>query len=239
MGFLSRLFGLEDDDCGHEPPSMPWDRRPSILELVRSQIVTGKPGMPEGGYNLPDDDRIAQGSKIRWAPSAMDGVMTHHMRIGEKDEAVRKMVEIVLAYSREPTAKNKAAVYQYIITEEVVSIIGPVIEALVKESGIKRERLYGLAHSFVTETPDRGPVQFGIALLFDEPSHKNASRRFCRPDLSSRAIPLSCWSELVGGARRLQAAISVRSRFLVHSILRQPSAEPSRGPAERMSKHGK
>ena len=165
MKFLSRLFGGKGDDTSHEPPSMPWDRCPSILEFVRSHIPTDGPGMAEGGYTLPDEEHIGQGSKIRWAAGAMDGVATHHMGTGEDDETVRKTVELVVAYSRRPTAANKAAVYQHVIAGHVVSIIDPVIEALVNESNIGHDRLYELARSFVTESPDREPVKFGIAIL--------------------------------------------------------------------------
>jgi len=183
MSFLSRLFGSKDDD-GHEPPSMPWDQRPSILEFVRSHIGTDKPGMTEGGYTLPDEERIGQGSRIRWAAGAMDGVTTHHMGTGENDETVRRTVELVLAYSRQPTARNKAAVYQQVIAEHVVSIIDPVIEALVNENGISHDRLYELAHSFVMEAPDREPVKFGIAVLglFRQPADQELFQTLGRHD---------------------------------------------------------
>ena len=165
MGWLSRLFGGKGDEGDHEPPSMPWDRRPSILEHVRSHVATDGPGMAEGGDTLPDEERIAEGSKIRWAAGAMDGVATHHMGAGEDVEAVRSTVGLVVAFSRQPTAANKAALYRHVVTGHVVSIIDPVIEALVNEGDIGHDRLYELARSFVTEAPDRGPVKLGIALL--------------------------------------------------------------------------
>lgn len=165
MGLWSRLFGGEGEQGGHEPPSMPWDGRPSILEHVRSHVAIDGPGMAEGGYTLPDEERIAQGSKIRWAAGAMDGVATHHMGAGEDEEAVRKTAELVVAYSRQPTASNKAAVYRHVVAGHVVSIIDPVIEALVNQGDIGHDRLYELARSFVTEAPDRETVKFGIALL--------------------------------------------------------------------------
>ncbi len=165
MKFLSRLFGGKGDEEGHQPPSMPWDQRPSILEFVRSHALTDGPGVDEGGYTLPDDERVNAGSRLRWGMGSLDGVMTHHMGAGEDEEAVRKTVELVLAYSRQPTATNKAAVYQHVIAAHVVSIIDPVIEALLNEGGIGHDRLYELARSFVTEAPDREPVKFGIALL--------------------------------------------------------------------------
>jgi hypothetical protein len=165
MEFLRRLFGGKDDGANHDALSMPWDRQPSILEFVRCHICPDKPGLTEEGYTLPDEEQINAGSEIRWAAGAMDGVATHHMLAGENDATVRRTVELALAYSRQPTATNKAAVYRHVIAERVVSIIDLVIEALLKESGIGHDRLYELARSFVTEAPDREPVKFGLALL--------------------------------------------------------------------------
>lgn len=169
MAFWTRLFGGKDVD---EPPTMPWDRRPSILEFVRTHICVDKPGMAEDGCTLPDEERVNAGSKLRWGMGSLDGVMTHHFGTEENEATVRKTVELVLAYSRQPTAIHKAAVYQHVIDEHVVSIIDPVIEALVNENSIGHDRLYELARSFVTEAPDREPVKFGIALLglFRQPS---------------------------------------------------------------------
>jgi hypothetical protein len=184
MKFLSRLFGGKGGEGGHEPPSMPWDRRPSILEFVRSHVPTDGPGVDEGGCILPDDERVNAGSRLRWGMGSMDGVMTHHMGTGENEEAVRKTVELVLAYSRQPTATNKAAVYRHVIAAHVVSIIDPVIEALLNEAGIGHDRLYELARSFVTEAPDREPVKFGIALLdlFRQPADQELFQTLGRHD---------------------------------------------------------
>lgn len=104
----------------------------------------------------------------------MDGVTTHHMGQRDHEKTVNRTVDLVFAYSRQPTVKNKAAVYNHIMAEQVVSIIDPVIEALVGESSIRQERLYELARSFVVESPDREPVKFGIALLglFRQPADK-------------------------------------------------------------------
>ena len=172
MKFFSRLFGGTGDGGSYKPPPMPWDRRPSILEFVRSHISAEMPGMGEDGCTLPDDERVNAGSKLRWAMGSMDGVMAHLFGTGENEESVRKIVELVLAYSRHSTAINKAAVYQFIIDKRVVSIIDPVINALTTERGIDHERLYELARSSVTQAPDREPVKFGIALLglFRQPS---------------------------------------------------------------------
>lgn len=117
MTMPSDMLGGEPHggDGGYEPPSMPWDVGPSILGFVRSHVAEGKPGMSDDGYTLPDEDRLNRGSKLRWAAGAWDGVTTHHMGAGQDEGAVRKTVELVLAYSRQPTAANKAAVYRHVI----------------------------------------------------------------------------------------------------------------------------
>jgi hypothetical protein len=106
------------------------------------------------------------------------------MGAGQDEETVRKTVELVLAYSRQPTAANKAAVYRHVIAAHVVSIIDPVIEALLNEKGIGHDRLYELARSFVTESPDREPVKFGVALLglFRQPADADLFQTLGRHD---------------------------------------------------------
>jgi len=114
MSLSSRPFGSEDDENRHELPAMPWDQRPSILEFVSSHIAKDKPGMTEDGYTLPDNERVFKRSKIRCVPGAMDGITTHHMGKGESEDNVRKIVELVLAYTRQPTVTNKAALYLWV-----------------------------------------------------------------------------------------------------------------------------
>jgi hypothetical protein len=165
MSFSTQPLGSENDKKGHELPTMPWDQHPSIFEFVNSHIAQDKPGLTEDGYTLPDDERVFKGSRIRWVAGAMDGVTTYHMAKSESDEKVRNIVELVLAYTRQPTAIHQAAVYNHIVEQHIVSMIDPVIEALLNDYSIDYDRLYELANSFATESPDREPVKFGIAIL--------------------------------------------------------------------------
>lgn len=184
INFLRRLFYGKDRVDHPAVPSMPWDARPSILDFIRSNIVTGRPGLCDEGYELPDEERSSHGKKIRWAPGALDGVATHHMASSEKEAEICQMVRLVLAYSQQPTALAKAAIYQYVISEQIVAIIDPVIEALIEEKNINHERLYELAHSFATESPDREPVKFGIAILglFRRQSNEDLFQTLARHD---------------------------------------------------------
>ncbi|MEM8667210.1 MAG: hypothetical protein AAGG48_06820 [Planctomycetota bacterium] len=163
MGIFDKMFGTKKND--DELDSMPWDERPSIYEHVRLHVDSSQSGLTEGGETLPDDERVNAESQIRWAAGAMDGVATHHMGGGDVDDQVRKTVGLVLTYCGQPTAANKAALYNDIIEENTVSIIDHVIEAITSEERIEHQRLYDLAYSFVTEAPDREPTKFGIAIL--------------------------------------------------------------------------
>ena len=166
MGIFDRFFGKKDGGSKSESPQvMPWDRHPSILEFIRDHTSTDKPGMTEAGYTLPDEEAVAKDSKIRWAPGAMDGVMTHHMGTGGNEESAGRAVELISTYCSQPTAANKLAVYQHLLTTTIVSVIDPVIQSLQKANGLNQQRLYEVARSFATASPDREPVKFGIAIL--------------------------------------------------------------------------
>lgn len=165
MGFFNQLFGQKDFESGDSPDSMPWDVRPSIYEHICGHIDPDLPGLAEAGYELPDEARIIDGSELRWAAGALDGVMTHHGGNGDAEEQVQKTVALLLNYCNQPTAANKYALYQHILNESIVSLIDAVIESLLNEQKLNHERLYELACSFATEAPDREIVKFGTAIL--------------------------------------------------------------------------
>lgn len=165
MSFFSKLFG----EAG-EPPSMPWDQRPSIYEHVLAHTDPDQPGLTDGGETLPDENRVNDGSSFRWAAGALDGVMSHHMELGnndggDNDELVRQAVDLILAYCESPTAATKLAFYQHVIQVNTLPLIDPIGEAVIEDDQLNYQRLYELAFSFVTEAVDREPVKFGIVIL--------------------------------------------------------------------------
>src|SRR5207253_6656158 len=113
---------------------------------------------------LPDEQQLAAKSTIRWAAGAMDGVATHHMGGKDTDQA-RQLLKIVRTYCKAPTAANKAGVYEALLEKQVVCLIDPFLESPQEQTGVNHERLYDLARSFATESPDREPVTFGVAVL--------------------------------------------------------------------------
>jgi hypothetical protein len=173
-----------EGEGGHEPPAMPWDRRPSILEFLRSRLRGDPKASAGGGDTLPDEERFARGSKVRLVAGGMDGMTLYHLGLRPDREATRAGVRLVRAYCRQPTAANMAAVYRYAAIGPVLSLVGPVVAALGRWKGARCGRLYELARSLATEAPDREPVKLGLGLLslFGRPADRDVFRTLGRHD---------------------------------------------------------
>lgn len=130
MGMFDRLFGSRKDEGEpiEEPQEFPWDRSPSIYEHIQSHVRSGKPGLAEGFETLPDDERLASKSDIRWAAGAMDGVLTHHVGGRPDEDKVKALLNLLRTYWSTPTVKNKALVYDFVVENGIVSVIDPFIE---------------------------------------------------------------------------------------------------------------
>lgn len=95
---------------------------------------------------------------------AMDGVSTHHLG-SQRTGTSGTLLELVRGYWESPTVRNKAALYEFLVKNNVVSLIDPFLELLREQTDVNHQRLYELAKSLATESPDREPVKFGIAVL--------------------------------------------------------------------------
>ena len=155
-------------------PGLPWDQHPSIYEQLRSHPPTSKNGLAEDVGDLPDEERVNAGSQIRWAAGARDGVAVYHMGTGQSRDQAVALLDLVRAYGHTPTVANKLQVHEFVVQNGAISLIDPFTEALAQTADVNHHRLYDLARSFATESPDREPVKFGIAMLglFRRPEDK-------------------------------------------------------------------
>jgi hypothetical protein len=158
------LFRRTREEPEEALQQFPWDRRPSIYDHIKAHIRANEKGLAEAGQTLPDEEQIAANSTIRWAAGAMDGVATHHVGCKDTDPA-KQLLKLLRAYSISPTVRNKATVYEFLVENNVVSQIDSFLQSLREAAGVKHERVHDLARSLATESPDREPVKFGIALL--------------------------------------------------------------------------
>ncbi len=164
MGIFDWLFGRNREEPEEATQQFPWDRHPSAYEHIKHNIRENQTGIAKEGETLPDEERIAANSKVKWAAGAMDGVSTHHFG-GQDPSHASELLKLVRGYSTSPKVDNKARVYEFLVANSIVPLIDPFLESLREETSLNHQRVYDLAKSLATESPDRGPVKFGIAVL--------------------------------------------------------------------------
>jgi len=145
-----------------------WDSgRPSIFEFLQARPVTA--GSDNEIRDLPDDDIFHRGEgEIRWAAGARDGVGSHHA--GQTGKAERAVLSALAAASKAPSTRHLKALYSLLLQEGTLDFIDPVLSAIRSDPPPYLDGIHKIAVWLATQSPDREPVKFGIALLgiFDE-----------------------------------------------------------------------
>jgi hypothetical protein len=161
-------FSRSKNGKGNTPTSQVaffWEQHPSIYEHIKAHSTPDGKGLTEEGETLPDEAKFTTGSGLRWAAGAQDGVFGHHMAQGEVQSRVAPILGVIRTFCEAPTAINKHKVHEALGHESLLPLTDPLLEALGKASDIPHNRLYELAKSLATESPDREPVKLGIAIL--------------------------------------------------------------------------
>ena len=138
---------------------IPWKNRKSIYMHIRDNIEKEGKLTTE---NLPDDEVRHQDTELRWAAGALDGAFGHHALCSENDVMLANLTQSIALYGR---IKDKIGFYNIIIKDNIVSSIDNVIEEIVKLQVKMTQNLYDWLEFLAFESPDRGAVKTGIALL--------------------------------------------------------------------------
>ncbi|MGO0059151.1 limonene hydroxylase [Brevibacillus fluminis] len=149
----------------------PWMRKPSIYEYIQNN-------MDETGHlrdnTLPDDEEFWEGKGIRWVAGGLDGTFSHHVAGGNGEANVRELVQLIAKQSRKPGNKARRETYVKLMQVDILSVIDPLLEALLKEPGVHLENLYNEAYWMAENGADRNVVKLGMAILgqFQTEHHK-------------------------------------------------------------------
>lgn len=150
MALFDRFLFLGGYDPSRAGP--PWGDRPSIFEHLRA-----------GRDGLPDDTDT---NDIRWAPGALDGAFGHHGQVGSAEETAYEILAHLKDATRRPSDANLAALYGALTGEtNALSLVDPLIEAIVTDDTLPPDRLHALALWLAQNAPDREPVKIALALL--------------------------------------------------------------------------
>lgn len=135
--------------------------RTSIFEFLSSRS-------PEEDFrylDLPDEPERGQTGDMRWAPGALDGVSEHHgVSAGDDGHSVFSALQRAC---ETPSAPPELRSLYAILKHDAAAVdAAETLASLIAASpSTDAERLFRIAMWLATQSPDREPVKFGIALL--------------------------------------------------------------------------
>lgn len=148
-----------------ESVNPPWSDRPSIYQHILDNIRPGELGLGIKGDLLPDDEIVRRGKEISWAPGAFDGVLGHHVRNNEAAEVAKKILESFRALSKKAGDEYANSLYSLLLEQTALSYVDNLLEGLVTDDHLARERIRTIALWLASGAADREPIKCAIALL--------------------------------------------------------------------------
>lgn len=145
-------------------PELPWHNRPSIFAHINSH-VDEQGRLTKEGIKLPDDEIRFQDEPLRFVAGGMDGVFGHHVGEGESEAEARQIAEWIKSIAEEDTIEPKMELYEKLQEDKLVGLIDPVLNKMVEFALPIQPYLHNYARWLAFDSPDRGAVKFGIAIL--------------------------------------------------------------------------
>lgn len=136
---------------------------PSLYDFVRTHVdpVTGT--LTPEALTLPDEPATRRYSRIRWVPGALEGLGTRHMKWDGSEKASRTARLLELVAGGNDAAEP--ALYDLLRTDDVVTFYNDALDLAAARVRNPEPELHDMARRLATESPDRGAVKFGIAML--------------------------------------------------------------------------
>lgn len=112
---------------------------------------------------LPDEPATRRFSRLRWVPGALEGLGTRHMQwdgSAKTAQAITLLGEIAAG-----STTAEAALYELLRADDVVTFYSDALDFAAARIPDAEPRLHDVARRLATQSRDRGPVKFGIAML--------------------------------------------------------------------------
>lgn len=138
------------------------DAPTSLYRYIQIELDPETGLFPQDKLTLPDEPTGRRFSRIRWVPGALEGLGTRHMKWDGSEKASRAAGLLELAAAGNSTAE--AALYELLRADDVVTFYNDALDfaaARIRNA----DELHALARRLATDSADRGPVKFGIAML--------------------------------------------------------------------------
>lgn len=141
----------------------PWKDYPSIFEHIKNNINAETGILTDIGDKLPDDSRRFKEGELRWVSGAMDGAFGHHG--GGDRKSINKVTVLTKKISEKGNLEDKIEQYRILEKDNIMDFIDPTLEEIIKLNVYSEPHLHNWAKWLTFESPDRGAVKFGVALL--------------------------------------------------------------------------
>lgn len=135
----------------------------SLYAFINEQIDPRTGTLSPDAPSLPDESTVRRFSRTRWAPGALEGLGTRHMKWDGSEKAWRAARLLELIAEGKPAAEP--ALYEMLRADDVVTFYSDALDLAAARISEPEPVLHDLARRLATESADRGPVKFGIAML--------------------------------------------------------------------------
>lgn len=159
-----KLFSMFKQNQDVKPQELPWNNRPSIFGHIQSNLESSG-RLAASACNLPDEEIRYKNESLRWVPGGMDGAFGYHGHPGNNEKAAQKIAGLIRAISKKNGLADKIALYNMLSEDNIMDFIDPAMEKIIAAEPPVYPHLHNYARWLAFESPDRGPVKFGIALL--------------------------------------------------------------------------
>jgi hypothetical protein len=159
-----KLFSIFKQNQDVKPEDLPWNNQPSIFSHIQVNLESSG-RLAASAHPLPDDERRYKNGSLRWAPGAMDGAFGHHGSPEKMEKEAEGIADLIKSISKKNGLVEKIALYKILSEDNIMDFIDPAFEKIVAAEVPVYPHLHNYARWLAFESPDRGAVKFGIALL--------------------------------------------------------------------------
>ena len=145
-----------------QPPAVP-ESATSLYQYIQLHRDSDTGRLAADAMILPDEPVTRRFSRLRWMPGALEGLGTRHMQWDGSAKAAQAITLLEQIAAGSPSAE--AALYELLRADDVVTFYSDALDYAAARIPDAEPRLHDLARRLATQSRDRGPVKFGIAML--------------------------------------------------------------------------
>ena len=144
-------------------PALPAENSTSLYQFIQIHRDSHTGRLAPEAATLPDEPAARRFSRLRWVPGALEGLGTRHMQWDGSAKAVQAVTLLIQIAAGHASAET--ALYELLRADDVVTFYNDALDYASARIPNAEPRLHDLARRLATQSRDRGPVKFGIAML--------------------------------------------------------------------------